>query len=76
LEKLYKVRVKRKGQVTVPAHIREKMNIDEGAILEVKEHPEGILLKPLSGIKSGKPVGKKEYEKIIGELDKLRSEWR
>jgi AbrB family looped-hinge helix DNA binding protein len=62
--------------VTVPAHIREKMSIDEGTLLEVKEHPEGILLKPLSGIKAGKVVGKKEHEKIIGDLDQLRSEWR
>lgn len=73
---MYKVRVKRKGQVTVPAHIREKMNIDEGMMLEVREHPEGILLKPLSGIKAGKVVGQKEHDKIIGELDQLRSEWR
>ncbi len=73
---MYKVRVKRKGQVTVPAHIREKMHIDEGSLLEVKEHPEGILLKPLSKIKVGKVVGKKRYKKIIGELDQLRKGWR
>ena len=73
---MYKVRVKRKGQVTVPAHIREKMNIDEGTMLEVEEHPEGILLKPLSGLKAGKVVGRKEHDKIIDELDQLRSEWR
>jgi len=35
------------------------------------------LLKPLSGIEAGKAVGKKEHDKIIGELDQLRqSEWR
>jgi len=73
---LYRVRVKRKGQVTVPAHIREKMNIDEGSVLEVKEHPEGILLRPLSKIKIGKVVGQKKYRKIISELDKLRTGWR
>jgi hypothetical protein len=43
---LYKVRVKRKGQVT----------------------------KPLSGIKPGEAVGQKEYDRIIKELDQLRSE--
>ena len=52
------------------------MKIDEGALLEIEELPEGILLKPLSGIKPGKPVGQKEHEKIIAELDQLRSEWR
>lgn len=75
---LYRVKVKRKGQVTVPAHIREKMKIDEGTMLEVKEHPEGILLRPLSGIKAGKIVRQKEHERIISELDQLRSNngWR
>jgi AbrB family looped-hinge helix DNA binding protein len=73
---LYKVKVKRKGQVTVPAHIRKKMNIDEGTMLGVEELSEGILLRPLSGIKAGKAVGRQEYERIISELDRLRSEWR
>lgn len=62
--------------MTVPAHIREKMNIEEGSLLEVKEHPEGILLRPLSKIKTGKVVGKKKYKKIISELDQLRKRWR
>ncbi|HEY7733672.1 MAG TPA: AbrB/MazE/SpoVT family DNA-binding domain-containing protein [Nitrososphaera sp.] len=73
---MYRVRVKRKGQVTVPAHIREKMNISEGTLLEVREHPQGILLRPLSDIKIGRIVGKKRYDKIIQELDQLRNEWR
>jgi len=62
--------------VTVPAYIREKMNINEGSLLEVREHPEGILLKPLSKIKIGKVVGKKKYKDIISELDRLRKGWR
>jgi hypothetical protein len=53
------------------------MKLDEGALLGIEELPEGILLKPLSGIEAGNAVGKKEYEKIIGELDQLRNtEWR
>jgi AbrB family looped-hinge helix DNA binding protein len=73
---LDKVKVKRKGQVTVPAHIRKKMKLDEGTILGIEELPEGILLKPLADIRAGKAVGRQEYERIIGELDRLRSEWR
>jgi hypothetical protein len=52
------------------------MNMEEGSLLEIEERPEGILLKPLSAIKIGKVVGKKEHAKIINELDRLRSEWR
>ncbi|HEY8139485.1 MAG TPA: AbrB/MazE/SpoVT family DNA-binding domain-containing protein [Nitrososphaera sp.] len=73
---MYRVRVKRKGQVTVPADIRERMNMEEGSLLEIEERPDGILLKPLSAIKIGKVAGKKEHDKIINELDRLRSEWR
>ena len=62
--------------MTVPAGIRQKMNIDEGSVLEVREHPEGILLKPLPQIRVGKVVGKKRYKKIINELDQLRKGWR
>lgn len=72
---MYKVRVKHKGQVTVPARIRKKLNMDEGTLLEVEERPEGVLLKPMPEIKAGQVVGKKKYEEIVGELDKLRSEW-
>ena len=70
---MYRVRVKRKGQVTIPVHIRKRLSIGEGTLLEVKEHPEGILLKLLSEIEIGKVVGQKEYDKIICELDQLRN---
>jgi len=73
---LYKVRVGRKGQVMLPVNLREKINIDEGSMLEVVEHPEGILLRPLSKINVGKVVGKKQYKKIIKELDEFRERWR
>ena len=73
---MYKVRVGRKGQVMLPVNLREKINIDEGSMLEVVEHPEGILLRPLSKINVGKVVGKKQYKKIIKELDEFRERWR
>lgn len=62
--------------MTVPADIREKLNLEEGSVLEVTEHQEGIVLRPLPKIKIGKVVGKKRYKKIIGELDQLRKGWR
>jgi hypothetical protein len=52
------------------------MNMVEGSLLEIVERPDGILLKPLSAIKIGKVAGKKEHDKIINELDRLRREWR
>ena len=38
--------VTRKGQTTIPAKLRMKYKIEEGARLEVVETEEGILFKP------------------------------
>jgi AbrB family looped-hinge helix DNA binding protein len=70
------VRVKRKGQVTIPLELRSKLGIEEGAILEVKEEKGMITLKPTPRLKAGKPVGEEEYKRIIHELDEGRRNWR
>lgn len=66
------VRVKRKGQVTLPVEMRRKMKIDEGSMLEVKEHDDGILLKVAPPIEAGRVVGEKVHREVIDELDELR----
>jgi len=41
------VRVRRKGQVTLPASIREAAHIEEGTVVEVSVDPEGaVVLRP------------------------------
>ncbi|MBI2184221.1 MAG: AbrB/MazE/SpoVT family DNA-binding domain-containing protein [Thaumarchaeota archaeon] len=70
------VRVKRKGQVTLPVEIRRKMKIDEGSMLEVKQDADAILLKVAPRIEAGKVVGEKVYKEIIAELDDARRRWR
>lgn len=71
-----KVRVKQKGQVTIPIELRNKFQLEEGATLEVKEHPEGILLQPLPPLEPGQVIGKEEYNKLVNELDRTRRRWR
>jgi AbrB family looped-hinge helix DNA binding protein len=66
------VRVKRKGQVTIPSELRLKLGIDEGALLEVEEQKGAIVLRPETALKGGKVVGEGAYEQIIDELDRLR----
>ena len=73
---LSRVRVKRKGQVTIPLELRSKLGIEEGAILEAKAEDGGILLKPLPPIEPGEVVSEEEYKKIIAELDERRRHWR
>lgn len=70
------VRVKRKGQVTIPLEFRSKLGIEEGTFLEVKEEEGTIVLKPTPRLEAGKPVGEEEYKRIIRELDQLRRKWR
>lgn len=42
--------VKNKGQITIPAKVRKKYNIDEGTRLEIVETEEGIILRPKKSI--------------------------
>jgi AbrB family looped-hinge helix DNA binding protein len=76
MQKLSQVRVKRKGQVTIPIELRSKLGIEEGALLEIREEKGTIVMKPTPRLEAGKPVGEEEYKRIINELDKLRRNWR
>ena len=73
--KLSRVRVKHKGQVTIPQEMRNKLGIEEGAILEVATEDDKIVLKPLPPLEPREPVGEEEQKKLIDELDTLRRRW-
>ncbi len=70
------VRVKRKGQVTIPAKLMAKLNITEGTNMNISEHSEGILLQPIPPPKPGPPIGEEEYDKMLTELEETRRSWR
>jgi AbrB family looped-hinge helix DNA binding protein len=74
--KLSRVRVKRKGQVTIPKEIRNKFGIEEGTILEIRIEDNKIVLKPLPPLEPGNPVGEEEFKKILSELEERRRNWR
>jgi AbrB family looped-hinge helix DNA binding protein len=76
MNKLCQVRVKRKGQVTIPLELRSKLGIEEGVLLEIKEEQGTIIMKPTARLEPGKVVGEEEYKLIICELDALRRKWR
>jgi AbrB family looped-hinge helix DNA binding protein len=73
---LSRVRVKRKGQVTIPVELRSKLGIEEGAILEITAQDDTIVLKPAPRLEAGEVVGEEEYKKIIKELDESRRHYR
>ncbi len=76
MNKLSRIRVKRKGQVTIPSELRSKLGIEEGAILDIIAQDGEIILKPISPLEGGDPVGEEEHKKMLAELDALRSKWR
>jgi AbrB family looped-hinge helix DNA binding protein len=73
--KLSRVRVKRKGQVTIPQELRIQFGIEEGAILEIAAEDDKITLKPLPPLEPGEPVGEEEFKKILAELEERRRNW-
>ncbi len=74
--KLSRVRVKRKGQVTIPQELRTRFGIEEGAFLDIFAEDDKITLKPLPRLEPGEPVGEEEFKKILAELEARRRNWR
>jgi AbrB family looped-hinge helix DNA binding protein len=74
--KLSRVRVKQKGQVTIPQELRTQMGIEEGAILEITREDNKLVLQPLPPLEPREPVGQEEQKKLLDELDALRRRWR
>ena len=70
------VRVKHKGQVTIPVELRESLGIQEGSMLEVHVEKECVVMKARPPLEAGRVVGKEEYEKVIHDLDEQRRNWR
>jgi len=68
--------VKKKGQTTIPAKIRQKFKIEEGTRLKLIETDEGILLKPRKSIWDmiGAFADKATAEEITAQWYKLRHE--
>jgi len=68
--------VTRKGQTTIPVHLRRKYKIEEGTRLEAIDTEEGILLKPKKSTIDLAGSGSKHAtpEEMKHLLDKLREE--
>jgi len=71
-----KIRVRHKGQITLPIELRSKYKLEAGMLIEVTERPEGVLLQPVSPLEPGSVVGTEQYQKIMNELEETRRKWR
>lgn len=57
---MYKTKVTSKGQVTIPAEIREKLGLRPGDTLEIRESPAGYTLH--------KHVEVSPFDRYVGRL--------
>ena len=71
------VKVTRRGQTTIPAEIRQKLNIREGDELLVEATDQGVLFKPILRLEDMAGVDAKygKVEEIKKHIDKLREEY-
>jgi AbrB family looped-hinge helix DNA binding protein len=71
------VKVTRRGQTTIPAQIRQKLDIKEGDELLVEATDQGILFKPIRKLEDCAGIYAKygKVEEIKKEIDKLREEY-
>lgn len=67
------VRVKRKGQVTIPAKVRRRYEIEEGDLLSIDtKSPSSIVLRVKKLPEPGRPVGLEEQKRILDDLERIR----
>jgi AbrB family looped-hinge helix DNA binding protein len=62
------VRVKRAGQVTLPAELRKQFHLEEGDYLEAEAVENGILFKPVSVVER-----QKAWERVREVLDRVHA---
>jgi len=69
-------KVTKKGQITIPSHIREQHGFREGAIVAFKEAKEGLIIQPVRDIteSAGKLSKFATADEVIRDL--LRSRER
>src|ERR687887_2774470 len=62
------VRLKKAAQITLPAELRKRFNLEEGDYLEAEAVEDGILLKPVSVIER-----QKAWENVREVLDRVHA---
>ena len=67
-----RIRVGKKGNITIPKKMRDKHHINIGTILEVSDVPEGLLLKPHNILSDLKGIGKGVFGDPIEYQRKMR----
>jgi AbrB family looped-hinge helix DNA binding protein len=69
-------KVTKKGQITIPAHVREQHGFGEGIIVAFKEGREGLIIEPVRDIteSAGKLSRFARADKVIRDLLRSREQ--
>jgi len=71
------VRVKRKGQVTIPVKLRREHGIEEGDLLTLDTKDSRTIIMRIKKLpEPGQAVGSEEQKRILKDLENLRKNWR
>ena len=68
VKKLPRIRMKRKGQVTIPQELRTEFGLDEGAFMDINKENNKIVITPLPPLEPYEPVGEEEQKNCSKNL--------
>lgn len=68
----------KKGQVTIPAHLRKRYGMQEGSTIAFEESSNGIIVKPVPDITSsaGRLSRYAKAEDVLDDIMRSRKEFR
>jgi AbrB family looped-hinge helix DNA binding protein len=71
-------KVTRKGQVTIPASLRERYRIAEGSYVRIRGEDQRLVLEPVPDLLDlvGVDAGKYDPAELKRKLDESRAKWR
>ncbi len=69
-----KVRVGARGEIVLPEKLAENLYIEYGAVLEIKETKEGLLLKPFNPVAELKGLGRGIFRDPLDYQKRIRDE--
>lgn len=69
------VKLSSKGQIVIPAEIREYLKLEKGDKVLIEKKNQDIVLKPVAKLSRLKGIDKGAWKDTSKEIDKMREEW-
>lgn len=69
------VKLSSKGQIVIPAEIREYLELGKGDKLLIEKKNKDIVIKPVAKLSRLKGIDKSAWKDTSKEIDKMREEW-